>query len=166
MSIAQQHSEQPMLWRRCLRVAGVMLVFVLVGPPVDGIVFMPAVALVGLGGGTDGSTMMLFAIFGMIYAMPLSYFIGWGPAALTGAFIGAWLAFYGPMDGGAALLTGLMSGLLMVGASGGDIASLLEKAGDERGFPTIAACLAATMVCWAIVQTWAMPSHAIFGKMP
>ena len=107
----------PPLSQRLRRVLAVMLVFFLVGPPVGAMVFMLATAVVGLGVKTDLSSLLLVGAFSMIYAVPLSYLVGAGPALMTGAGIGLWLAFLGRMTWPFAVLAGLIAGMVLLSMS-------------------------------------------------
>lgn len=144
----------PTLPRRLLRVLAVVLVFVAVGPPVGGFVFLPTLVMADFGGSVDVSSMLLVAAFGLIYAVPLSYFIGALPAALTGCFVGAWLAFYGRMPLVAALATGIGAGVVMTMLSDRELLSATGGPIDTEALPIVAACFAGTMAAWAIVRTW------------
>ncbi len=144
----------PVMWRRLLRVVAVALVFVVVGPPVGGLVFMPAVALAALGSEAEMSSMLIITAFGLIYAVPFSYFIGALPAALTGCFVGAWLAFFGRMTLLPALATGAGAGFVMASLSDRELLFSATGPIDLRALPTMASCLAATVVCWLVVRGW------------
>ncbi len=147
-------ADDPPMWRRLLRVLAVVLVFVAVGPPVGGLVFMPAVALAALGSEAEMSSLLIITAFGLIYAVPFSYFIGALPAALTGCFVGVWLAFYGRMTLLPALATGAGAGFLMASLSDRELLFSATGPIDRQAVPIMASCLVATVVCWLIVRGW------------
>ena len=152
------HAAPPMptLAQRALRVLAVVLVFVAVGPPVGGFVFLPVVTLIGTGANMELSSLFVITAFGAIYAVPLSYLIGALPAALTGGFIGLWLAFYGRMSWWVAAATGIVAGFFLSGMP--DRFPQGIAAGDVYMLPEMAACLAATLAGFAIVRNWHLVS--------
>jgi hypothetical protein len=141
--------------KRVLRFLAITLVFVLVGPPVGAMTFMLVTALVGMGGKPEAGSLFIVAAFAMIYAVPLSYLFGIGPAFLAGGLVGLWLAFFGPMRWFAAVMAGLVIGVLMQVLTGQ--AMLAEM--DNMTLPPVLAivCAVATIVCWAIVRGWHLP---------
>lgn len=157
-------AAMPTVPQRLFRVLVVVLVFIAVGPPVGGFVFLPTLVMADFGSSVDVSSMLLVVAFGLIYAVPLSYFIGALPAALTGCFVGAWLAFYGRMLLVAALATGIGAGLVMTMLSDRDLLSATGGPIDTEVLPIIAACFAGTMAAWAIVRTWFMTPPVMIRK--
>ena len=145
----------PALSQRLRRVFAVMLVFLLVGPPVGAMVFMLATAVVGLGAKTDLSSLLLVGAFSMIYAVPLSYLFGAGPAVVTGAVVGGWLAFLGRMTWPFAVLAGLVAGLGLLSMSGSSAFISQANPLDALAVPVmLATCAVPTLICWAIVREW------------
>lgn len=145
----------PPLSQRLRRVLAVMLVFFLVGPPVGAMVFMLATAVVGLGVKTDLSSLLLVGAFSMIYAVPLSYLVGAGPALMTGAGIGLWLAFLGRMTWHFAVLAGLIAGMVLLSMSGSPGFPPQNELFNAPAVPVmLATCAVPTLICWAIVREW------------
>jgi hypothetical protein len=141
--------------KRVLRLLAITFIFVLVGPPVGAMTFALVTALIGMGGKPEAGSLFVVAAFAMIYAVPLSYLFGIGPAFLAGGLVGLWLAFFGPMRWFAAVIAGLVVGLLMQLMTG---QAMLAQTGDATLPPVLAIiCAVATMACWAIVRGWHLP---------
>lgn len=157
---------QPSMRKRLLRLLAITLVFVLVGPPVGAMTFMLLTALVGMGGKPEAGSLLIVAAFAMIYAVPVSYLFGIGPACLAGGLVGLWLAFFGPMRWFAAIMTGLVIGVLMQLLTG---QAMVTQTDDVMLPPVLAiVCGVATLVCWTIVRCWHLPSivRARAGAVP
>jgi hypothetical protein len=140
---------QPGSLARAARAAGIVLVFVLIGPPVGGLVFMISTALVGLGRDADVAGLTWVALFALIYAVPLSYFAGVVPAAAAGLLVGIRQAFFGPANWIYAVCVGLAIGAAMLVLSG---QHLFDN--DAPMAIILATCLVPTLVCWLIVRGW------------
>ena len=141
---------QPTCLMRMTRVLAVVLVFVLIGPPIGGIVFMMTAALIGLGSGADLAGLTWVALFALIYAVPLSYFAGIIPAAIAGLLLGIRQAYFGPATWPWAVGIGLLIGFGLLYLSG-------QRIGEDADAPVpvlLATCLVPTLVCWLIVRGW------------
>jgi len=147
--------RQPSRGKRVSCVIAVLLVFVFVGPPVGALAFMLTTALVGMGAKVDLAGLSWIGLFALIYAAPLSYLIGAGPAAIGGLVVGIRQAFFGPVTWPIALLVGAGLGIGFLLMSGQSLSSVLSSI-EQRDYLLImvATCLAATMVCWSIVRNW------------
>ncbi len=145
----------PPMRKRLLRLLAIVLVFMLVGPPVGAMTFMLVTALVGMGSRPEAGPLLIIAAFAMIYAVPVSFLFGAAPAAAAGVLVGGWLVFFGPMRWFAAVIAGLVVGLLMQLMTG---QAMLAQTGDATLPPVLAIiCAVATMACWAIVRGWHLP---------
>lgn len=147
---------QPTLLRRTLRLVAIVIVFGIVGPPVGAVIFMLAVALLGMNWKPDVSSMLLMTAFSLIYAAPLSYFIALPPAMTAGALIGLRLAFFGRMGWLLALAAALAVGGLMEVVLG---QTTMWSVGEDVAPPVLGiTCAIATFVCWTIVRCWDFPT--------
>jgi len=146
---------EPRLRQRLLCFVSIVLVFMLVGPPIGALVFMLTVALTAMGPNVDLAGLFWVGLFAMIYAVPVSYLIGVGPAAISGVVIGVRQAFFGPLSWWAAALIGLAVGVAMTVLAA---QPLLPRAGGEDSPATVpvmlVTCLAATFACWTLVRAW------------
>jgi hypothetical protein len=141
---------QPTILARIGRVLGIMLIFVVVGPPIGGIVFMMTTALIGFVEKADLSGLTWIALLAVIYAAPLSYLIGTLPAAAAGLLVGLWQAFVGPVTWLHALAAGLVVGLAVIVLTG----QRLGADGNVSMPVILITCLVPTLVCWLIVRGW------------
>jgi hypothetical protein len=144
---------------RIMRVLGIVMVFVLLGPPVGGITFMLTAALIGLGSGADLAGLTWVALFAVIYAVPLSYFAGTVPAAIAGLLLGIRQAYFGPATWPYAVGVGLLIGFGLLYMSG-------QRIGPDADAPVpvlLATCLVPTLVCWLVVRGWHF-AHTLAGQ--
>ncbi len=145
----------PSRGRRISCAVAIFLVFVFVGPPVGALAFMLSIALIGMGLKVDLAGLSWIGLFAMIYAVPLSYFIGIGPAAVGGLVVGIRQAFYGSIRWPVAMLIGLGIGIGVMILSGKSMPPGLTDTEHPDYLPVmVITCFIATMVCWAIVRTW------------
>lgn len=78
-------------WQRALRIAAIVLVFVLVGPFIGLFAFAAGIAIYGLMT-TEPLDMAAMAAATAIYGLFLAHFFGGVPALLTGIVVAAWTA--------------------------------------------------------------------------
>lgn len=148
----------PTLGKRLRCVAAVVTIFVVFGPPVGALTFMLSIAVIGMGAKVDLIGLSWIGLFALIYAAPLSYFIGAGPAAVGGLIFGIRQAFFGPVRWFGAALIGLGLGIGFLVMSGQSLPSMLTDSEQPEHVPVmVATCLVATMACWAIVRGWHLP---------
>jgi hypothetical protein len=140
------------------RLMAVVIVFVVIGPPVGALVLVGLVESTGIYGygELDRSDRSWVTIFDLIYAVPVSYWVGAAPAAAAALAIGIRQAFFGRATWPMALATGLIVGIVVLDRSGRQ--PFADLTGDHP-FPAssaivVLACLAATMVCWVLVRPW------------
>ena len=146
----------PGIGARIWRLITIVLVFIIVGPPVGAIAFVLSTALIGMGMKVDPAGLTWIGLFALIYAVPLSYLIGAGPAAAVGLLVGVRQAFFGAIRWPYALAIGLASGLALLVLSG---QPMIPFSGNNASHPVhipamISVCLSATLACWAIVRNW------------
>jgi hypothetical protein len=144
---------QPSLGARLRRLAAIMLVFIVVGPPVGLMVSMLSIALIG------SAKFNLWALAGVVllapsFAIPL-YLSGLKSAGALGLLVGIRQSFFGAITWAFAVAVGIAAGLVAVLLS-----SLARSPGSDTyivltaNAVTIAAYLCITFVCWAMVQNW------------
>lgn len=156
---------EPSLGRRLRCVLAVVLIFVLIGPPVGALAFMLSIALIAMGSNVDLIGLSWIGLFALIYAAPLSYFIGAAPAAAGGLVFGIRQAFFGPVAWPLAVMIGVGLGLGVLVMSGRSPPRMLTDTEQPEYVPVmVMTCLAATMACWAIVRGWHLPPRAAKGK--
>lgn len=146
------------------RFAGIVAVFVLLGPPAGGLAVAVWLAAVTASsdlvvGGMSGSLRVFSgaALVGAAFGLPLSYVAGLIPASVIGLATAAWDARKGAISLVVALGGALALGLLAVLRVGNPI-SVSE--GERIGqISLLLAHLAAAGLCWLVVR-------AIFGRRP
>ncbi len=149
---------EPTLGKRLRCVAAVVTIFVVFGPPVGALTFMLSVAVVGMGAKVDLIGLSWIGLFALIYAAPLSYFVGAGPAAVGGLIFGIRQAFFGLVRWPMAALIGIGLGVGFLLMSGQSLPSMLTDSEQPEHVPVmVITCLVATMACWAIVRGWHLP---------
>jgi hypothetical protein len=146
----------PGIGARMWRLIAIVLVFVIVGPPVGATAFVLSAALIGMGIKIDFAGLTWIGLLALIYALPLSYLIGVGPAAAVGLLVGIRQAFFGAIRWPFALAIGLASGLAFLALSG---QPMIPVSRDDASQPIHATviiwvCLSATFACWAVVRNW------------
>jgi hypothetical protein len=146
----------PTLRARLRRLAAIVLVFVVVGPPVGLMVFLLLTML--LTPGMDFLGLIVVGWVAMAYAVPLIAWFG-VLTAVAGLLVGIRQAFYGAITwpfavaGGIAL--GVGSLLPGVGYRLWSGQPILPPSGvDMMLVGIVATYLSVTLVCWAIVQNW------------
>jgi hypothetical protein len=155
---------EPTLGKRLSCLAAIVTIFVVFGPPVGALAFMLSIAVIGMGAKVDLVGLSWIGLFALIYAAPLSYFIGAGPAAAGGLVFGVRQAFFGPVIWPVAALIGVGLGIGFLVMSGQSLPSMLTDAEQPEYVPVmVVTCLAATMACWGIVRGWYLPSRAAKG---
>ena len=155
---------EPTFGRRLRCLVAIVAIFLVFGPPVGALAFMLSIAAVAMGAKTDLASLSWIGLFALIYAAPLSYFIGAGPAAVGGLIFGIRQAFFGPVIWPVAALIGIGLGICVLVMSGHSLPSMLTDAEQPEYVPVmVATCLAATMACWAIVRRWHLPPRGVKG---
>ena len=156
---------RPGMTARLRRLIAIVLVFIVVGPPVGALAFMLSVGLVGMGTKVDLAGLTWVGLFALIYAIPLSYLFGAGPAAAVGLLVGIRQAYFGAISWPFALAIGLAAaaGFLLVSGQ-----PVIPRSGDDAAQPVhvpviVATCLGATLACWAIVRNWYFDSVRVGG---
>jgi hypothetical protein len=146
--------QNPSAAARLRRVIAIVLVFMIVGPPVGAMAFMLSAALIGMGKSVDLAGLTWVGLFALIYAAPLSYLIGTGPAAAVGLLVGVRQAYFGAIQWPLAVAIGIAAGAAFLLLSGQPLRAGGET-DDAAHLPVIVVtCLSGTLVCWAIVRKW------------
>jgi len=140
--------------RRLVNLLKVLAVFVLLGPPIGTLTFFAGMGVYGAGQTGSLSDLMWIILFGLIYAVPLSYLIGIIPAGIAGIILGTVAVLYRTPGTLLSMATGLMVGFGLVYSGGGPtLPDTVESASDYA--PTlllVSTCLVATVVCWAVAR--------------
>jgi hypothetical protein len=146
----------PQTGARVRRLLAIVLVFILCGPPVGALVFMLAVAVVGMGNQADLGGLTWVALFAIIYAIPFGYLIGFTPALAAGLIVGVRQAFFGPATWWFALGAGLAVGVGFQLATGQPLLPPADTDMNmrEQGPIMILTCACSTLVCWSLVRGW------------
>ena len=116
---------EPTLGKRLRCLAAIVTIFVVFGPPVGALTFMLSIAVIGMGSNVDLIGLSWIGLFALIYAAPLSYFLGAGPAAAGGLIFGVRQAFFGPVIWPVAALIGVGLGIGFLVMSGHSLPSML-----------------------------------------
>jgi hypothetical protein len=157
---------EPSLGQRLRCLLAIVMVFVVIGPPVGALAFMLSIAVIGMGAKVDLVGLSWIGLFALIYAAPLSYFLGAGPAAAGGLIFGVRQAFFGPVIWPVAALIGVGLGIGFLVMSGHSLPSMLTDSEQPEHVPVmVVTCFAATMACWAIVRGWHLPPRAVKGDV-
>jgi hypothetical protein len=154
--VSEIANPRPGMAARLRRLIAIVLVFMAVGPPVGAMAFMLSGALVGMGMKVDLAGLTWIGLFALIYAVPLSYLMGIGPAAAVGLLVGIRQAYFGAITWPFAIAIGLAAGAGFLLLSG---QPMIPRSGDDAVQPVhvpviVATCLSGTFVCWAIVRKW------------
>ena len=139
------------------RLIEIVLIFVVLGPPIGGVVVL---ILTAAGMGHPHSLVELFnGPFFVLGAAIFSYPFGAAPAALAGFAIGIKQAFFGRTTWPMALAVGLIAGTVFL--EGLDTyyprAGIQAQVYNSMPFPEFPAililtCLISTMLCWSLVR--------------
>ena len=148
----------PSAGARIGRLLATVLVFVVLGPPLGAVIWIGILASLSMPPQLDAAapSFTWFTLLGLIYAVPMSYFFGAGPAAVAGLVIGLAQSFVGRAGWPLALGTGLVVAVVVLERSG---EGTLPVAADQGGFPEfsaimILACLISTLLCWSLARSW------------
>ena len=160
------------------QVAAIALIFMLIGPPVGGVVFLvgrwitSAMFLQGgpvPGGRLEISAIALFSIFASaivgIGAAPYSYFYGIVPAAVAGLVIGTLTAKYDRLSPLIVLVVGGLIGIgcavvlgRMVKVPASYVGMVLTPGAGAPEYVVYAlyvlACVTATFACWRFARSF------------
>jgi len=141
------------------RLIAIVIVFVVLGPPFGALVLVALVeGLAGLGG-LDYSDRHWITVIDLIYAVPVSYWFGTGPAALAALAIGIRQAFFGRATWPMALAVGLVVAVVVLERSGGypfGGAPSVDQPFPASSAIVMLACTVATMACWVLVRHWSV----------
>jgi hypothetical protein len=168
---------RPSAAARIGRLIGIVLVFVVLGPPLGAVIWVAMVAGIGMPpewdvAGPDPGWLNWLTLLGLVYAVPMSYFFGAGPAAAAGLAIGFWQSFIGRAGWPLALGSGLVVAIVVLERSGqGTFAGTFAGTPDQSPFPEypaimILACLIPTLLCWALVRSWYFAPPSPTGATP
>ena len=144
-------SPRPRMAARLLRLIAIVLVFMAVGPPVGAMAFMLSVALVGMGMNADLAGLTWVGLFALIYAVPLSYLMGIGPAIAVGLLVGIRQAWFGAITWPFAIAIGLAAGAGFLLLSGQPI---VPRFGDDAAQPVHVPVIVATCLSLAFVPVF------------
>jgi hypothetical protein len=143
---------------RIARLLATVLVFVVLGPPLGAVIWIGILAALSMPPQMNAAdpSFTWFTLLGLIYAVPVSYFFGAGPATLAGLVIGLAQSFVGRAGWPLGLGTGLVVGVVVLERSG---EGTLPATPDQSAFPEfsaimILACLVSTLLCWSLVRSW------------
>jgi hypothetical protein len=149
---------RPSAAARIGRLIAIVLVFVLLAPLFGALIWVALVAGIGLPRDWDAADpdYHWLTLLGLIYAVPMSYYVGAAPAAGAGLLIGITQSFIGRAGWPLALGTGLVAAIVVLERSG---QSTLAASPGDNPFPEypavmILACLIPTLLCWALVRNW------------
>jgi hypothetical protein len=136
------------------RLIAIVLVYVVLAPPIGAVIWVALVAGIGMPPEWDvaGPDLHWLTLLGLVYAVPMSYFFGAGPAAAAGLVIGITQSFVGRAGWPLALGTGLVVAIVVLDRSGQG--TFAGTPFPEYPAVMILACLIPTLLCWALVRTW------------
>jgi hypothetical protein len=144
-----------MSWgQRIAMIAKVLAIFVVIGPPAGAFAFFVGLSFYVFMQSGDVAGLLWIPLFGIIYAVPLSYLIGAIPAALAGLMVGVAAVFQFRPGLLFSAATGLAIGLGLVYAGGRPIlVTTPENASDTiSAVLLVGTCLAATLICCALAR--------------
>jgi hypothetical protein len=143
---------------RIARLLATVLVFVVLGPPLGAVIWIGILAALSMPPQMDAAdpSFTWFTLLGLLYAVPMSYFFGAGPAAAAGLVIGLAQSFVGRAGWPLALGTGLVVAVVVLERSND---GALPAVSDRSALPEysaimILACLISTLLCWSLVRSW------------
>lgn len=161
------------------RVAGIVLIFMLVGPPAGGIVFLvgrlifflvedliAGAFLPAYAGWLEivvwALVLVLLSAFLAIGAAPFSYLYGIVPAAIAGLVIGILRVKYGRLNASIVFVVGGLIGVVyalamsrLIQATASLTNQLLASGfGITRYFLYFVSCVAATFACWRFARSF------------
>jgi hypothetical protein len=152
---------------RISRLITIVLIFVLLGPPIGGVIWL---VLTAAGMGHPNTQVELFdgPVF-VLFAAIFSYPFGAAPAALAGLAIGIKQAFFGRTTWPMALAIGLIDGTVLLEGLDGVYPS--ARALNVLPFPEYSAililtCLVPTMLCWGLVRGPFFTPPSVAGAAP
>lgn len=140
--------------RRLTVLLKVLAVFLLIGPPVGALTLFVGIGVYGASQTGDVASIWWLSLFGLIYAVPLSYLVGYAPAAAAGLILGATAALHHVPGLLFAAATGLVVGLWLVHAGGMSVMPPGAETGADY-VPVVllvSMCVVATVLCWAVAR--------------
>ncbi len=142
------------LRRRLTDLLKVLGVFAVLGPPLGAMTFFAGLSLYGASESGDYAGMTWVFLFGLIYAVPLSYLMGIMPAAAAGLILGAIAVFYRVPGTLLAIAVGLLVGFGMVFSGGRPtLPYAAESASDyASALLLISTCVVPTVLCWPLAR--------------
>jgi len=145
--------RSPSLAARAGMAIGIVIVFVVVGPPVGFLTFLiassPSDAMDTL---TTLWSPPYFVV--LIGGIAMSYVFGGGPLALAGLVVGIRQAYFGPGTWWIALATGLAVGVAVLGGVPVQLANFPSSDFSFTPAVLILSCVAPTLLCWLLVSGW------------
>lgn len=138
--------------RRLAVTGGIVLLFLVAGPPIGAVSLFLLIGLGGLADGADLSGLGWIGLFGLIYGAPLSYLIGAPPAAAAGVLVGVRQAWWGRVAWPYAGLAGLVTGLGLLWLSATPVYQLGDMPVRGSGPFLLLTCLTATLACTGLVR--------------
>jgi hypothetical protein len=153
-SPATPSPAQPSLGTRLRRLAAIVLVFIVVGPPIGMIVFVLSMIFIAAGMKFNPWVLAGFGLLAKDYAVPV-YLSNLKSAAAIGLLVGIRQAFFGAITWPFAVGGGIAIGLGFVLLSSLSIPPRSDNYVVLTGYATtVAKYLCTTFVCWAIVRNW------------
>lgn len=147
------------LGQRLIVVLKVVAVFILLGPPIGAATMFAGIGVYGAMQTGDVADVLWLTLFGMIYGAPLSYFIGFAPAAIAGAILGVIAVLHRVPGFLMAVAVGTIVGVGLLYSSGSSLAPPANDDVTKTGSDLllVASCVVPTAICW-------MVARCIFGR--
>lgn len=136
-------------WRQC---AGIVAIFVAIGPLVGLLAFGVAMALRALAHGQGTDSFYLVPFF-LIYGLLFAHFVGGVVAAAAGVAIATLARWRGTVTARMAALVGAAAWLAWNSFNHGRLATQPVPA-DDLSREMLAVMLAATLACWRLCVAW------------
>lgn len=132
----------------------IVAVFAIAGPPVGAVAFLVLAAMIGFWRDVDLQGLAWIGALATIYAAPVSYAIGIGPALLAGLVIALRKSLVGTVGWVFALATGLGVGAGIVAFSSQPFFRRVDDrlVVHDGSVIVIATATLATLVCWLLVR--------------
>jgi len=142
-------------WKqRVAIIAKVLAIFLILGPPAGAIAFFVGLGLHVFLQSGDVAGLMWLPLFGIIYAVPLSYLIGAFPALVAGLVLSV-AAASGYRPGilfSAVTGTAVGLGLAYYGGRPISVTATEGNSDNATALILVGTCLAATLICWVLAR--------------
>jgi len=139
------------------RFAGIVVVFVVVGPPVGALAVTLLLAAMGLTTGLaadgwldQGRFAVGVMLLGLVFGLPISYTVGTVPAALVGFATAVWDARTGSISPYVALGAALVLGVLAASRASGLVSAPEGERAAQIAIPLVH--MAAAWLCWLLAR--------------